>query len=75
MENNLEKALNIKLSLYLFEQLSGLKINFHKAEIYCFGAAKDFEESYRKIFGCESGFFPLKYLGIPIHFRGLKIGE
>jgi hypothetical protein len=68
MENNLEKALNMKLILYLFEQLSGLKINFHKSEIYFFGRAKEIEEDYRELFGCETGSFPFKYLGIPIHY-------
>jgi hypothetical protein len=33
LENDLDKALNMKLILYLFEQLSGLKINFHKSEV------------------------------------------
>jgi hypothetical protein len=65
MENNLEKALNMKLILYLFEQLSGLKIIFHKSEIYCFGRAKEIEGDYRELFGCETGSFPFKYLGIP----------
>jgi hypothetical protein len=31
----------MKLVLCIFEQLSGLKINFHKSEIYCFGKAKE----------------------------------
>jgi hypothetical protein len=31
MEHDLDKALNIKLVFYIFEQLSGLKINFHKS--------------------------------------------
>jgi hypothetical protein len=75
MENNLEKALNMKLILYFFEQFSGLKINFHKSEIYCFGQAKDLEENYMDLFGCESGSFPFKYLGIPIHYRKLRNGE
>lgn len=29
--------LNLKLILYCFEWLSGLKINFHKSEVYVFG--------------------------------------
>jgi hypothetical protein len=33
LEHDLEKARNIKLLLYMFEQLSGLKINFDKSEI------------------------------------------
>jgi hypothetical protein len=39
MEHNLEKARNMKLLLSAFEELSGLKINFHKSEIFCFGEA------------------------------------
>jgi hypothetical protein len=30
MEHDLEKAVNMKLILCIFEQLFGLKINFHK---------------------------------------------
>jgi hypothetical protein len=72
MEHDLEKALNMKLILCLFEQLSGLKINFHKSEIFCFGQAKEVQVQYGLLFGCEVGSFPFKYLGISIHFRKLK---
>ena len=44
MEHNLDHARNLKLLLFAFEQASGLKINFHKSEIYCFGDAKDDED-------------------------------
>ena len=71
MDHNLEKAVNLKLILCIFEQLSGLKINFHKSEIFCFGKAKEVEDQYREIFGCESGSLPFKYLGVPIHYRRL----
>jgi hypothetical protein len=40
MEHDLEKAWNLKLILVAFEQLSGLKINFHKSELFCFGEAR-----------------------------------
>jgi hypothetical protein len=36
MEHDLENVLNIKLILCIFEQLSRLKINFHKSEIFFF---------------------------------------
>jgi hypothetical protein len=77
MDHDLEKALNMKLNLCLFEQLSRLKINFHKSEIFCFREAKELEDEFRCIFWCEIGSFPFnfKYLGIPIHFRKLKNGE
>jgi hypothetical protein len=41
----------------------------HKSEIYCFGQAKEMEENYRDLFGCDSGSFPFEYMGIPIHFK------
>jgi hypothetical protein len=39
MEHDLKKAQNLKLILVAFEQLSGLKIYFHKSELICFGEA------------------------------------
>ena len=71
LEHDIEKAVNMKLILSMFEQLSGLKINFHKSELYCFGKAKDVQSEYRSIFGCEIGYLLFKYLGIPIHYRKL----
>ena len=41
MENNLDQAVNMKLLLCAIEQLSGLKINFHKSELFCFGESKN----------------------------------
>ena len=40
MDHDIDKAKNMKLLLYVFEQLSGFKIYFHKSEIFCFGQAK-----------------------------------
>ena len=71
MEHDLDKAANLKLILSAFEQLSGLKINFHKSELFCFGDAQDAAAQYAEIFGCEQVQFPIMYLGIPIHYRKL----
>lgn len=62
MEHDLQKAVNMKLILCIFEQLSGLKINFYKSEIVCFGKAVEQEETYWEIFGCEAGSLPFRYL-------------
>jgi hypothetical protein len=69
------KARNMKLVLCLFEQLSGLKINFHKSELFYFGRAKDEQEAYKQLLGCGLGSFPFTYLGIPIHHRKLSNKE
>jgi hypothetical protein len=67
--------MSTSLVLCIFEQLSKLKNNFHESEINCFGNAKEIEDQYRQLFGCESATLPFKYLGIPIYFQKLKNGE
>ena len=71
MDNDLERAKNMKLLLCAFEQLSGLKINFHKSEMFCYGAARARQTKYIQIFGCDMGSYPFRYLGIPMHQRKL----
>ena len=72
LEHDLQQAKNLKLILSVFEKLSGLKINFHKSELFCFGKAKECFDEYSSIFGCKLGSFPVKYLGIPMHFMKLS---
>jgi hypothetical protein len=59
LEHDTGKAVNMKLILRFFEELLGLKINYHKSEIFCFGKAKEEEEQYKQLFGCESGSLPI----------------
>jgi exonuclease III len=75
IDHDLEQAKNLKLLLCAFEQLSGLKINFHKSEIFCYGAAKEVESYYTTLFGCNTGDYPFRYLGIPMHHRQLLNSE
>ena len=53
MDHKFDEARNMKLILTIFEQLSGLKINYHKSELLCFGKAKEVESDYMNIFGCQ----------------------
>jgi hypothetical protein len=59
MNHDLEKAHNLKLILVAFEQLSVLKINFHKSDLFCFGDAQDDATLYAELFGCGQGQFPM----------------
>jgi hypothetical protein len=72
LEHDTERAKNLKLLLCAFEQLSRLKINYHKSEIFCFGEAKELQEEYSNIFGCQCGTYPFKYLGIPMYHKELS---
>jgi uncharacterized protein YhhL (DUF1145 family) len=49
MEHDFEKTVNMKLILRFFEELSGLKINFHKSEIFCFRKSKEEEQQYKSL--------------------------
>jgi hypothetical protein len=49
--------------------LLGLKINFHKNELFCYGEAKEMEKQYTELFGCGLGQYPFRYLGIPMHYK------
>ena len=68
LENDMEQAKKLKLLLCAFEELSGLKINFHKSEVFCLGDAKGEVAAYVQLFGCKEGTFPFKYLGIPMSY-------
>ncbi|WVZ51062.1 hypothetical protein U9M48_002248 [Paspalum notatum var. saurae] len=72
MDHDIEQGKNMKLISCVFEQLSCLKINFHKSEIFCFGWAKDCEVQYSQLFDCKVGTYPFRYLGIPMHSRKLN---
>ena len=75
MEYDLAKAINMKHVLCLFEQLSGLKINFIKNQLFCFGRAQDEQDTYTQLFRCELGSLPFSYVGIPIHHQKLTNKE
>jgi hypothetical protein len=58
--------LNLKLILYCFEWLSGLKINFHKSEVFVFGVPQQQKEKMANMLNCKLECWPMTYLGIPI---------
>jgi hypothetical protein len=72
MDHDIEQAKNLKLLLCVFDQLSGLKINFHKSELFCYGEAKKYHDQYIELFGCGMRKHPSKYRGIPMHYKKLN---
>jgi hypothetical protein len=75
MEHDLGNTLNMKLTLYIFLQLSKLKRFFHKSGLFRFDKAQDVEDQNKELFGRQSGSFPFRYLGIHIYFHKLESGE
>ena len=70
-EHDRDAAVNLKLLLYMFELMSGLKINFMKSEILCVGGDDETIFLYVELFNCSIGHFPMKYLGLPVSFSTL----
>jgi hypothetical protein len=55
MEHDIKKARNLKLILSAFEQFLGLKINFHKSKLFCFGKVQDETHLYAELYCCSQG--------------------
>ena len=67
-----EKAGNLKKVLTCFEQVSGMRINYTKSELIPIGLTDEEIVSFSNIMGCTVGAFPIKYLGIPLHYDKLR---
>lgn len=72
VDGSQESIVNLKILLYCFEWLSGLKINFHKTEVYVFGFSQEEKEAMANMLNCKLGELPMKYLGIPISDNGVS---
>jgi hypothetical protein len=66
MENDVNMARNIKLLLYVFEQMADLKINFEKSEMPAIGGDNRTCLPFVEVFNYQIQMFPLKYLGVHI---------
>jgi hypothetical protein len=71
LKDDLNQARNLKLFLSMFEQMSGLKINFNKCEVLTIGGDNNIAIEYSDIFTCQTALFPLKYLDVPVSARRL----
>jgi hypothetical protein len=65
LPNNTGTAKKLKFLLCAFEQISVLKFNFLKLIIF-FGKAES--EEYRRIFTCQIGNLPMKYLRMLVNY-------
>ena len=68
-------ARNMKLLLYLYEMMSGLKINFSKSEVLLTHGDQDKSLSYVGIFNCQVGSFPIRYLWVPVSPSKLNVND
>jgi len=75
LKDDMEVARNMKLLLYLYEMMSGLKINFLKSEIILVNSEDSKCAQYAELFNCQLGAFPIKYLGVPVSPSRLHVKD
>jgi hypothetical protein len=63
IQDSEEQAVNLKLMLYIFESMSGLKINFEKSEVMMILDDEVKAHNFASLFNCQQGSWPIKYLG------------
>jgi hypothetical protein len=72
VDDDVSLASNLKYVLTCFEQASGVQINYNKSELIPLGMEDHEIEAFTQVFCCSRGKFPIKYSGVPLHFKKLK---
>ena len=72
LKDDLDMANNMKWILLCYEQMTGMRINFDKSDLLTIGLEDSRINEYAKIFCCKKGEFPIKYLGVPLHYSNLR---
>jgi hypothetical protein len=75
IQNSEENIANLELLLMCFEDMSGLKINYHKSEVIVMGQSLEEQQRVANKFNCTRGSFPFMYLGLPISDRKLCLKQ
>ena len=75
LKDDVDMSRNMKLLLYLYELMSGLKINFGKSEIIMIHGDDIKHNLYANIFNCQLGTFPIKYLGVSVSPSRLHVKD
>jgi hypothetical protein len=70
-----QSVMNIKFILYYFENMSGLKINYDKSEIFVLGCTPEAEHRVAEILNCNVGKFPMKYLGVMVDCKHMTVSD
>jgi hypothetical protein len=64
IQDNKDQATNLKFLLYLYESMSGLKINLNKSEAIIVSHDMNKATEYVDAFNFDIGNCPIKYLGV-----------
>jgi hypothetical protein len=67
-----EAIRNLKGILMIFEQVSGMRVNFHKSKMIPMNLDENRYHEIAHILNFPAGNLPCKYLGVPLHYEKLK---
>jgi hypothetical protein len=62
----------LKWILSRFEMMSGMRINYSKSELVPMNLEDHVVANISDIFGCPVGAFPIRCLGVSLHYQKLK---
>jgi hypothetical protein len=66
---------NLKFLLMCFEDMSGLKINYHKSKVIVMGQPEETQRRIVDMLNCKLGAFSFVYLGLPFADRHVIIDQ
>jgi hypothetical protein len=72
LENKISSAINLKWVLSYFEQMSRMRINFHKCNLVPIYIVEGGAQMFAQMLSCKLGDSPLQYLGVPLHHSKLR---
>lgn len=75
LKEDMHQAANLKLQLYMYEVMSGLKINFSKSEVMMVRQEDSKNVEFSNMFNCTIGKWPIKYLGVPLLGSKLHVAD
>jgi hypothetical protein len=72
LKNDLTSTITLKWLLSCFEQMSGMRINFHKCDIIAIKVEEHNAQLVSQSLCCKLGQLPLKYLRVPLYYTKLR---
>jgi hypothetical protein len=72
LEHDRVVACHLKWLMVCYENLCGMRINYHKSDMTPINLDEEEAQHYSRIFCCKVGSFPFRYLRVPLHYDKLR---
>jgi hypothetical protein len=73
LEASLKNIETLKWLLLGYEDISGMKINFHKCELVPLNLSEDESNTLATQLGCKLSQLPMIFLGMPPHWKNYQL--